>query len=221
MKTWRVSGPQFLLLYLAIFALTVVVVAVHRRRVLAARLDPHEAAYLNGGGSLAATTAVSNLLRGGFVANMARSGRWIRLATRTAPPAGAHPVEWAAYQVVRPTRSGRWGTCGPRSPSSRPWPPCASGWSRAAWSPPPSSGPGTGPPRCGSCRCWPWGRPGWRPGRPTGARSASWSSCWRSRWWSRSCSPCGCRRPPSRAGAPSSSCGWPTPGRPAAWPRPR
>jgi uncharacterized protein (TIGR04222 family) len=109
MKTWGISGPQFLLLYLALLGVTVLVVVLVRRRVLAVpdgqpavapRVDAYEAAYLNGGGSLVATTAISDLLRGGFVANTARRGRWVRLGARSAPPAGAHPVEWAAYQVV-------------------------------------------------------------------------------------------------------------------------
>jgi uncharacterized protein (TIGR04222 family) len=109
MNTWGISGPQFLLLYLALLGVTVLVVVLVRRRVLAVpdgqpavapRVDAYEAAYLNGGSSLVATTAISNLLRGGFVANMARRGRWVRLRARSAPPAGAHPVEWAAYQVV-------------------------------------------------------------------------------------------------------------------------
>jgi uncharacterized protein (TIGR04222 family) len=109
MKTWGISGPQFLLLYVALFAVTAAVVAAARRRALAApdgpaatpaRLDPYEAAYLNGGGSLVATAAISSLLRGSQVANTARRGRGVRLSTRAAPTAGAHPVEWAAYQVV-------------------------------------------------------------------------------------------------------------------------
>jgi uncharacterized protein (TIGR04222 family) len=109
MTTWGISGPQFLLLYVALFAVTAAVVATARRRALAtpegrtatpARLDPYEAAYLNGGVSLVATTAISGLLRGGLVASTARRGRWVRLSPRTAPAAAAHPVEWAAYQVV-------------------------------------------------------------------------------------------------------------------------
>jgi uncharacterized protein (TIGR04222 family) len=60
------------------------------------RVDAYEAAYLNGGGSLVATTAISNLLRGGDVTNTARRGRSVRLGARSAP----HPVEWAAYQVI-------------------------------------------------------------------------------------------------------------------------
>ena len=34
------------------------------------------------------------------MASTGRRGRWVRLAARSAPPAGAHPVDWAAYQVV-------------------------------------------------------------------------------------------------------------------------
>jgi hypothetical protein len=62
-----ISGPQFLLLYVALFAVTVPVVVLARRRALAgppgaavpARLDPYQAAFLNGGSALAATTAVT------------------------------------------------------------------------------------------------------------------------------------------------------------------
>jgi uncharacterized protein (TIGR04222 family) len=80
----------------ALFGVTLLGVVLARRRVLAvpdgsavtpSRLDPYEAAYLNGGGSLVAATAFSSLLRGGFAANTARRGRWVRLAaTRAGPP---------------------------------------------------------------------------------------------------------------------------------------
>ena len=81
MNTWGISGPRFLLLYLALLAVTAGGVVLARRRVLAvpdgaagpARLDRYEAAYLNGGCELVAGTA---------------------------PPVGAHPVEWATYQLV-------------------------------------------------------------------------------------------------------------------------
>jgi uncharacterized protein (TIGR04222 family) len=71
------------------------------------RLDPYEAAYLNGGEGLVATTAVSSLLRGGQLANAGRRRGRVRLVTRAAPPAGVHPVEWAAYELVaaKPDRS--------------------------------------------------------------------------------------------------------------------
>lgn len=108
MDTWGISGPQFLLLYIALLAVTVLVVVVARRRVLAvpdgaavpARLDRYEAAYLNGGCDLVATTAVSSLLRARHLAPSPRRRRRHRLVARAAPPAGAHPVEWAAYQLV-------------------------------------------------------------------------------------------------------------------------
>jgi uncharacterized protein (TIGR04222 family) len=108
MDTWGISGPQFLLLYVALFAVTVLVVVLARRRALAgppgaatpARLDPYEAAWLNGGSVLVATTAVTTLLRDGFLTSTSRRGRRVRLGTRAAPPAGAHPVEWATYQLV-------------------------------------------------------------------------------------------------------------------------
>jgi uncharacterized protein (TIGR04222 family) len=109
MDTWGISGSLFLVLYLAQFGVILFVVTLARRWVLAVRdgqpsvpprIDAYEAAYLNGGDSLVATAAISNLLRGGFVSSTARRGRWVRLTARSAPPAGAHPVEWAAYQVV-------------------------------------------------------------------------------------------------------------------------
>jgi uncharacterized protein (TIGR04222 family) len=88
---------------------TLLLAALARRRALApgegaaapARLDPYEAAWLNGGSGLVATTAVSNLLRGGRLGSAAgRRGRRVRLVARDAPPAEAHPVEWATYQQV-------------------------------------------------------------------------------------------------------------------------
>jgi uncharacterized protein (TIGR04222 family) len=108
MNTWGISGPRFLLLYLALLAVTAGGVVLARRRVLAvpdgaagpARLDRYEAAYLNGGCELVATTAVTNLLRARHLANAARRRQRIRLVAGTAPPAGAHPVEWATYQLV-------------------------------------------------------------------------------------------------------------------------
>jgi uncharacterized protein (TIGR04222 family) len=109
MNTWGISGPRFLLLYLALFAVTVLGVALARRRALAAgdgatvttRLDPYEAAELNGGSALVATTAVSNLLRSGCLANSSRRrGQQARLVTGAAPGPGAHPVEWAVHQQV-------------------------------------------------------------------------------------------------------------------------
>jgi uncharacterized protein (TIGR04222 family) len=108
MDTWGISGPQFLLLYVALFAVTVPVVVLARRRALAgppgaaapARLDPYEAAFLNGGSGLVATTAVTSLLRDGVLTSTSRRGRRVRLGVRAAPPAGAHPVEWATYQLV-------------------------------------------------------------------------------------------------------------------------
>jgi uncharacterized protein (TIGR04222 family) len=110
MDTWGISGPGFLLLYVALFAVTLLAVRLARRRALGgpdaaaavpARLDTYEAAYLNGGGGLVATTAVSNLLRSGVLGTAGRRrGRPVRLVARAAPTVGVHPVEWATYELV-------------------------------------------------------------------------------------------------------------------------
>jgi uncharacterized protein (TIGR04222 family) len=109
MNTWGISGPQFLLLYLVLLAVTVLGVVLTRRRALApddgaagpAQLDPYEVAELNGGGALVATTAVSNLFRSGRLASSSRRrGQPARLVTGKAPGPRDHPVEWAVYQQV-------------------------------------------------------------------------------------------------------------------------
>jgi uncharacterized protein (TIGR04222 family) len=116
MNTWGISGPQFLVLYAALFAVTLVGVVLARRRVLAsgdraavaAHLDPYQAAYLNGGGDLAVLNAASNLLRRGSLANAGRRrGQQARLVAGAAPDAAAHPVEWALYQQVAATPNRR------------------------------------------------------------------------------------------------------------------
>ena len=99
MNTWGISGPQFLLLYLVAFAVTVLGVVLARRRALAsddgaagpAHLDPYEAAELNGGGALVATTAVSNLLRSG---RLASSSRRRGQPARPPPRPGPAPAAW-------------------------------------------------------------------------------------------------------------------------------
>jgi uncharacterized protein (TIGR04222 family) len=108
MDTWGISGPRFLLIYVVLLGVTALLAVVARRRALAVpggaaspdRLDRYEAAYLSGGCDLAATTAVSSLLRAGHLASSSRRGRRPRLVAGTAPAAGAHPVEWATYQLV-------------------------------------------------------------------------------------------------------------------------
>jgi uncharacterized protein (TIGR04222 family) len=116
MDTWGISGPRFLLLYAVLGGATLLVALVAGRRALAgtgegaaapARLDPYEAAYLNGGSGLVATAAVSNLLRGGRLVTGGRRRGQVRLLARKAPEAGVHPVEWAAYELVaaEPSRS--------------------------------------------------------------------------------------------------------------------
>lgn len=108
MYTWGIGGPQFLLIYLVLLAVTVLGVVLTRRWMLAgdgaavpARLDLYELAELNGGGALVATTAVSNLLRkGGLTSSSRRRSQPARLVAGTAPGPQAHPVEWAMYQQV-------------------------------------------------------------------------------------------------------------------------
>jgi uncharacterized protein (TIGR04222 family) len=108
MYTWGISGPQFLLIYLVLLAVTVLGVVLARRRALAgdgaavpARLDLYEIAELSGGGALVATTAVTGLLRkGGLTSSSRRRGQPARLVAGTAPGPQAHPVEWAVYQQV-------------------------------------------------------------------------------------------------------------------------
>ncbi|HEY4791968.1 MAG TPA: hypothetical protein VIJ05_11675, partial [Actinomycetes bacterium] len=93
MYTWGISGPQFLLIYLVLLAVTVLGVVLARRRALAAdgaavpaRLDLYEIAELNGGGALVATTAVSSLLRkGGLTSSSRRRSQPARLVAGTAP----------------------------------------------------------------------------------------------------------------------------------------
>jgi hypothetical protein len=124
MYTWGISGPQFLLIYLVLLAVTVLGVVLARRRALAAdgaavpaRLDLYEIAELSGGGALVATTAVSSLLRkGGLTSSSRRRGQPARLVAGTAPGPQAHPVEWAVYQQGRgqpePAAQGRPGRPG-------------------------------------------------------------------------------------------------------------
>ena len=109
MSTWGISGPRFLLIYVVLLGVTTLLAVMARRRALAgqgegavapSRLDRYEAAYLNGGCDLVATTAVSSLLRAGHLANAARRRGRVRLVARAAPAAGVHPVEWATYQLV-------------------------------------------------------------------------------------------------------------------------
>ncbi len=191
MDTWGISGPRFLLLYLALLAVTVAGVVLARRRALAApagaavpaRLDRYEAAYLNGGCELVATTAVVRPAPGRRPGQPgqprpAASG-WARGRPRRPGPtrSSGPPTSWSPTAPT--TRAGPWG---PSCAGRRPWPPSASGCARPAWPPPPSSGPATGRPGCGSCPCSPWERPGSPPGRPTAARSGSWSCCWSSPW---------------------------------------
>ena len=65
MHTWGISGPQFLLIYGVLLAVTALFVVAAQRRVVATpgrmggvpELDPYEIAYLNGGAALVATSA--------------------------------------------------------------------------------------------------------------------------------------------------------------------
>src|SRR4029450_314975 len=105
MDTWGISGPQFLLLYVALFAVTVPVVVLARRRALAgppraarpARLDPYEAACINGGSALVAPTAVTSLLRDGVLTSTSLGGRRVRLGIGAARRPGPTPSRGRPY----------------------------------------------------------------------------------------------------------------------------
>src|SRR4029450_4810334 len=108
MSTWGISGPQFLLLYLVLFAVTVLGVVLARRWALApdgaavpARLDPYEAAELNGGHDLVVITAASNLVRSGSLVNAGRRrGQPAPRVTRP-PPRAAAPSPTRRLKALR------------------------------------------------------------------------------------------------------------------------
>jgi uncharacterized protein (TIGR04222 family) len=108
MHTWGISGPQFLLIYGVLLAVTALFVVAAQRRVVAApdrmggvpELDPYEIAYLNGGAALAATTAAANLLRGGFLDKPQGEPQQVHLIPIRQPPPSAHPVERTVFEEI-------------------------------------------------------------------------------------------------------------------------
>ena len=228
MSTWGISGAQFLLLYLVLFAVTVLGVVLARRRALAsdgaavpARLDPYEAAELNGGDDLVVITAASNLLRSGSLVNAGRRrGQPARLVTGPAPDPAAHPVEWAVYQEVATSPNRRLKDLRAELEQTSALAALRERLRLRGPAPTPEQRA-----RCRAAALWfvpllALGRPGWPPGRPTGGRSASWSCSCSSPWWSRPRWPGGSPTPPSWAGAPCRRCGPSTRGRAPGPPRP-
>ena len=211
MNTWGISGPRFLLLYVALLAVTVLVVVVARRRVLAdpgegtvtpTRLDPYEAAYLNGGCELVATTAVSSC--SGRPPGQLGPPPAVRLAagpprrpepTRSSgpPPTGRRPSKPSALGLGSRAVPGAGHGCRPRA--AAPGRPRAHAEQRARYR---ARG-------CGSCPCWRWGRPGWRrvgqraPGGLPGRAAA------RHRRGRRRAQPAGARRHRASAAQPAAA----------------
>jgi uncharacterized protein (TIGR04222 family) len=115
-NTWGISGPDFLLIYLALFLITWGAVLAVRERVRAAAgrasvsgqpaLGLYEAAMLNGGGRLALAVAVCRLKEAGSVRlDPDRS----EIVVSGPLPANADPVEEWAYRRVGSARDGGWG----------------------------------------------------------------------------------------------------------------
>jgi uncharacterized protein (TIGR04222 family) len=185
MYTWGISGPQFLLIYLVLLAVTVPGVVLTRRWMLAgdgaavpARLDLYELAELNGGGALVATTAVSNLLRkGGLTSSSRRRSQPVRLVAGTASGPQAHPVEWAMYQQVAASPNRRLRDVQAALEQAPALAAVRERLRLGGLAPTPEQRA-----RCRAAVLWfvpllALGWPGWPPGGPTAARSASWSPC--------------------------------------------
>jgi uncharacterized protein (TIGR04222 family) len=101
--TWGISGPNFLLLFVAAAGLLVFATVLHRSIVFAGRRDlpatqltPQQAAYLNGGNRLAVYASLGGLRAAGAV-DMAPG----RTLTTSGPlPAGATPLDQAVYNAA-------------------------------------------------------------------------------------------------------------------------
>lgn len=103
--TWGISGPTFLLAY-AVLTVAVLVAALRTRRALTdvspehpvSRLDerPYDVAYLNGGGELAVTAALSAMNRAGTIST---AGRGVVVAAER-PASRADELERAIHHAA-------------------------------------------------------------------------------------------------------------------------
>ena len=101
--TWGISGPTFLLLYVAAAGLLILAAMVQRAVVFAGRRDlaatqlsPQQAAYLNGGDRLAIYASLGGLRAAGAVSASIRR----TIVTNGPLPAGATLLDQAIYQAA-------------------------------------------------------------------------------------------------------------------------
>lgn len=108
MNTWGISGPDFLLLYVMLLALTWMIVLAMRWRIGAAtgaaaapdqpELDLYEAAMLNGGGRLVLAVAACRLKEAG---SFRRDSDDDTLTVTGPRPVNADPVQKWLYDYVK------------------------------------------------------------------------------------------------------------------------
>ncbi len=127
-ETWGISGPEFLLVYLAI-AVVVLVAGTRARRALAdpgatspvgdLTAHPHDVAYLNGGPELAVYSALSAMhLRGTIAGSGGGNVRAARAPRRPTPTASRRPSTSRPQPRCSAGGSRSTGRCRPRSCSS-------------------------------------------------------------------------------------------------------
>ena len=234
MDTWGISGPQFLLLYVALAAVTVAVAVLARRRALAGRPGR--------------PSRPPRPVRGRLPQRRERPGRHHRRhqpapgrpadqhqprgrrgpADHAGGPAGrGPPVEWATYQLVAAQPNRTLASVQAPSGASRRWPRSASGCAAAAWRQRPEQRARYRADRAVVRAPAGAGWPGWPPGRPTGARSGSGRPAGRHRGGGRRARPAAARRhragpahPAAAPGRDPPAAGWgpPRPSWPWPWP---
>jgi uncharacterized protein (TIGR04222 family) len=106
-QPWGLTGPEFTVIYLVGFPLSLVIVLVlqamvsrigSRRAGGEARLDIYEAAYVAGGPSRVLNTAVAGLALSGRI--LVASGGNVTVIRAGAP---ADPIEAAVWRFLRPS----------------------------------------------------------------------------------------------------------------------
>src|SRR4051794_34996858 len=106
MRTWGISGPWFLFIYVVLFGLAGLAALFGRRPqarpapehpVDPAELDPYEVAMLHGGEWLVTTAAVANLKQVGAIGPGPTGRASGKLVASGRLSVGAHPVEQAVY----------------------------------------------------------------------------------------------------------------------------